>query len=42
LDLRILGMTIVKVLCRANVQVDTAMNEPDLSVERYDRRAPAA
>ncbi|MGI8691108.1 MAG: sugar transferase [Thermomicrobiales bacterium] len=35
LDLRILGMTIVKVLRRANVQVDTAMNEPDLSVERH-------
>ena len=34
LDLKILGMTIVKVLRRANVQVDTAMNEPDLSVER--------
>ncbi len=42
LDLGILGMTIVKVLYRANVQVDTAMNEPDLSVERHDRRAPAA
>lgn len=35
LDLRILGMTIVKVLRRANVQVDTAMNEPDLTVERH-------
>jgi len=41
LDLRILGMTIVKVLCRANIQVDTAMNEPDLSIERHDRRAMA-
>jgi lipopolysaccharide/colanic/teichoic acid biosynthesis glycosyltransferase len=42
LDLKILGMTIGKVLRRANVQVDTAINEPDLSVERHDRRASAA
>ncbi|MHB8644403.1 MAG: sugar transferase [Thermomicrobiales bacterium] len=42
LDLKILGMTVGKVLRRANIQVDTAMNEPDLSVERHDRRAPAA
>ncbi len=42
LDLKILGMTVGKVLRRANVQVDTAMNEPDLSVERHDRRVTAA
>jgi lipopolysaccharide/colanic/teichoic acid biosynthesis glycosyltransferase len=42
LDLRILGMTVWKVLRRANIQVDTAINEPDLSVERHDRRVSAA
>ena len=42
LDLKILAMTVWKVLRRANVQVDTAINEPDLSVERHDRRMSAA
>jgi len=42
LDLKILGMTLWKVLRRANIQVETAANEPDLSVERHDRRTTAA
>jgi len=42
IDLTILGMTVWKVLRRANVQVDTAMNEPDLSVERLGRRTTPA
>jgi sugar transferase EpsL len=42
LDLKILAMTVWKVLRRANVHVDTAINEPDLTVERRDRRAPVA
>lgn len=42
LDLQILAMTVGKVLRHANVQVDTAMNESDLSVERHDRRATVA
>lgn len=43
LDLRILWRTVGKVLRRSNVQVDTAVNEPDLSVERAARpRVPVA
>ena len=38
LDLRILVMTLIKVVRRANVQVDTSVNEPDLSVERAASR----